>query len=733
VRILSFALVVASLGSVIMAYTLGTDVAGLPHGRAAVAFTDRTGTPLGTVLASDEDHAAWVPLGRVAPSFVRAVVAAEDARFAAHGAVDVPALLRAAREYAVLGTARSGGSTIAMQVARGIWNASGTPRGKVLQILGAERLAVRSDRDALLEAYVNRIPMGGNLYGVEAAARTYFGVPAADLDLAQSAALAAIPNDPTRLSPYAHWSGLRARQRYVLDRMVATGAIGRAQADAAAREQLHVLPQDEGLQIAQHALFFLYPQVAPGATAARTTLDAPLQRFVQAQTAQVVAALAERHVTDAAAIVVENATGDVLAYAGSPDYYADEALGRNDGVQALRQPGSLLKPFTYELALERDVIAPNSILPDVPTTYAIPGGKRYTPADYSTKFSGPVRVRYALANSLNVPAVRTLSALGVDPLLDRLHALGFAHLDKPASYYGLGLTLGSGEVSLYELSRAYVTMARDGDAVPLRLLADDPPARASPVGDAPEWQLIVDMLADPQARAKSFGLHSILEMPFPAAVKTGTSSDFRDTWTVGFSRAYTVAVWVGNFDGSAMHDVSGVTGAGPLWNRIMLHLHEREDPPPFPAPAGYAREPICATTGRRPDATCPAIVAEWLRPKDLAAWRRPAPRLGDEYALWLASQGGAGTGAPRIVSPRDGATYAAAGGARIELRALGSGLQWTAGGEKLALDAEGHAFWPLRLGTWTIAVRSPKGADRVTIHVVPPPHGNKPGFTFSQH
>jgi penicillin-binding protein 1C len=739
VRFFSIAVVIVSLGGVILAYWAGVDADSLPHGRSAVVFTDRSGAPLGTVLASDSDHAAWVPLARVAPSFVRAIVAGEDARFAAHGAIDAFSLARASREWFVYGRARSGGSTIAMQVARGLWNAPGSLRGKFEQIVGAERLAIRSDPHALLEAYVNRVPMGGNRYGIEAAARSYFGIAASDLDLAQSALLAAIPNDPVRLSPYAHWNDLRARQRYVLGRMVATGAIDAAQAATAASEQLHVLPPDGGLLAAQHALFYLYARVPANATAVRTTIDGPLQRFVQAQTEQVVRALAGRHVTDAAALVVDNATGDVLAYVGSPDYFADDALGRNDGVQALRQPGSSLKPFTYELALERDAIAPNSILADVPTTYAIPGGRLYQPADYSTRFSGPVRVRYALANSLNVPAVRVLSTLGVDALLVRLHDLGFAHLDRPAAYYGLGLTLGSGEVSLWELTHAYSTIARSGDATPLRMQSDALAAAGAQIGDAPTWQLITDMLADPHARTKSFGLHSILELPFPTAVKTGTSSDFRDTWTVGFSRDYTVGVWVGNFDGSAMRDVSGVTGAGPLWNRIMLHLHESRDPAAFPAPAGFTRRPICATTGHRPTATCGAIVTEWLRPTDLAAWARPAGALGSDYNPWLAQQD-AERGALHIVSPRDGDTFAlvdandpaARASERIELHAIGAHVSWSVGGVTIPLDAQGHAFWPLRLGTWSVVAGDGKRSERVTIRVVPPPHGSNPGFTFSR-
>ncbi|HVS45676.1 MAG TPA: penicillin-binding protein 1C [Verrucomicrobiae bacterium] len=724
VGFISRATIVGGIVLVAAAYAGGFDVGRIPHGRGTVTFTDATGAPLGTVSASDDDHAAWVPLAQVAPSFRAAIVAAEDARFDRHGAVDVLALLRAARDALRYGAPRSGGSTIEMQLARSLWPTPSTLGGKLRQIFGAERIVMRSSREAILEAYVNRIPMGGNLYGVQAAARTYFGVDAGDLDLAQAALLAAIPNDPTRLSPYQHWSALRARQRYVLARMAALGNITGAQAAIAGREELHVFPRDAGLTDAQHFLFFVYPQVASNATVVRTTIDRGLQRFVAAQVAQVVGALAARHVTDGAALVVDNRTGDVVAYVGSPDYYSDLALGRNDGVQALRQPGSSLKPFTYELALERRTLLPTSILEDVPTSYPIPGGKLYQPADYSTRFSGPVRVRYALANSLNVPAVGVLSAVGVDALLDRLHDLGFSHLDKPASYYGLGLTLGSGEVSLWELTHAYVTVARVGAAIPLRLMLDAPRVNSPRVGDDATWALVTDMIADPHARAKSFGVHSVLELPFPSAVKTGTSSDFRDTWTVGFSRDYTVGVWVGNFDGSPMRGVSGVTGAGPLWNRIMLHLHERRDPDAFPTPSGYVLEPICATTGHRPGASCPAVVREWIAPRDLAHWRSHAPTLGSAF---------------QIVFPHDGDTFAlnppddpsAAATQRIELRAVGSRskIVWTANARPISLDSSGATFWPLRLGTWTLTAGDGAHTQSVTIHVIRPPHGALRGFT----
>ena len=714
-------LVIALCAVVLSAlYCCGIDVSALPRPARAVSFTDRNGAPLGTILASDSAHAVAVSLDRVSPQFVAAMVAAEDARFAQHNALDMRAVARAARQIAIFGEVRSGASTIAMQLARLLHARSSSLRGKLMQTIDAERVATRSERRSILEAYVNRVPMGGNLYGVEAAARTYFGEPASDLDLAQAALLAAVPNDPARLAPDTHLDAAQSRRRYVLARMVSTGSITTSDAERAQRETLNVSPHDSGIGDAPHALFALYPHAV--STRIRTTIDRDLQRFVQAQMLQVLAALDGRHVHDAAALVVDNHSGDVLAYAGSPDYFSDADLGRNDGVRALRQPGSSLKPFTYELALESGAIRPTTILNDVPATFALPSGKLYQPADYSGRFAGPVRVRYALANSLNVPAVRVLADIGPESLLNRLHELGFASLDKPAEYYGLGLTLGGGEVSLWQNVQAYVAMARRGDAIPLRL-TDDGAIAHGQIGDPETWALVTNMLADSHARAASFGVHSVLDMPFDAAVKTGTSSDFRDTWTIGFTRDYTVGVWVGNFDGSSMHGVSGVTGAGPLWNRIMLHLHERAEPEPFAAPKGYGRESICATTGFAPQRDCPAVVLEWVRAGDIASIRRPARAARGFH----------------IVYPADGATF--------YLNRVSNALQsreqqlsprasaddgetrWLVNGIALRRDADGGAFWPLALGIVRIEATGPRGSDAVTIRVQMAPKASHPAFT----
>ncbi|MBV8726162.1 MAG: penicillin-binding protein 1C, partial [Candidatus Eremiobacteraeota bacterium] len=592
------ALVFVATGALAFQIKFPVHVADEPRATGSIAFLDRSGLPLGTILPADGSRQASVPLQHVAPPFLQAIIASEDARFVRHHGVDVFALSRAVRQLIESGSAQSGASTITMQLARMLYHIPSTWRGKLREMWLAERIESGSTKAQILAAYVNRLPMGGNLYGVESAARAYLGESADELDLAQSAMLAAIPNDPPHLNPRTHWPALKARQRYVLQRMVAAGYISSVQAQRAFGEGIDLAPPTRGWIAAPHFLFALASRAPPGGTQIQTTLDRALQQYAEAQLRAVLRALIDRNVSEGAVLVVDNASGNVLAYVGSADYTDVHRRGRNDGILALRQPGSALKPFLYELALERGEILPNTILADVPTTYAVMHGQLYTPSDYSNAYAGPMRVRAALANSLNIPAVRVLSQVGTSTFLDRLHALGFAHLTKSPAYYGLGLTLGGGEVSLWELVRAYVTMARRGSAIDLRTTLASPQTAPTQIGSPQLWSLVTDMLSDSTARARSFGVASILDLPFATAVKTGTSSDFRDTWTVGFSSRYTVGVWVGNFNGAPMRHVSGVTGAAPVWNRIMLRLHEASDPAAFPKPLGMVKRPICATTGR---------------------------------------------------------------------------------------------------------------------------------------
>jgi len=699
----------------------------------SIEFTDRNGLPLGTLLTRDQEHTVAVPLSAISPTFLNAVIAAEDSRYRSHGPVDYLAIARAAWQAVRSRHVVSGASTVTMQLARMVRPTPSTLVGKVVQIWTAWRLAAGMTKDDILSAYVNRVPMGGNVYGVEAAARTYLGVPAALLDLAQASLLAAIPNDPNGLYPYEHWGALKDRQRYVLERMLKDGYITAYQARRAPEEQIALRPRRQGIVAAPHFLFWLAGQLPDGTAKVRTTIDRGLQQFVETQVVQVLSSLSSRNVHHAAVLVVDNHTGQVLAYVGSPDYFSEVQMGRNDGVQALRQPGSALKPFLYQLALENRTIHPNTILADVPAHYAIPGGLLYSPVDYNGTYQGPVRVRLALADSLNVPAVRVLSMVGVGSFLDRLHGLGFSHLTHSPDYYGLGLTLGGGEVSLWELTRAYVALAHRGRTTDLvTLLNAQTSLPAASIGEPTTWELVTDILSDSHARAKAFGLGSVLDMPFPAAVKTGTSSDFRDTWTVGFTSDYTVGVWVGNFNGEPMRSVSGVTGAAPLWNRIMLHLHEDRDPQPFAAPRGLHLEPICATTGLKPRPDCSTVVYEYLYAEDLAAYRAPSPAdLPREYDEWMSNQAvSQGPSRLRILFPHEGDVFVlypnqsafATEQQAIEFRAAvqtSKAVRWSLNGQTIDAQERGRALWPLRAGTWTLRLQGAHESDSVTFVVIP--------------
>ena len=747
----------------LLPYFAPIHTADIAQNQLAMQFSDRNGLPLGTLLTRDQEHTSVVPLNEVSPQFTHAILAAEDGSFYHHGALDMKAVIRASKEAIHAKRIISGASTITMQLARMLDPVPRSFSGKLSEIWLSWRLAAGMNKDEILSAYINRLPMGGNIYGVEAAARTYFSIPASELNLAQASLLAAIPNNPTYFNPYEHWERLKQRQKYVLNRMVQERYISDAIAARTSAEKVVFQSRQQGIIAAPHFLFWLANQIPPtplekedlippflrgvrgDQSVIRTTINRPLQQFVEAQVQQVISSLAANNVHDAAALVIDNHTGQVLAYVGSPDYFNEAKLGRNDGVQALRQPGSTLKPFVYELALEKGLIRPNTILADVPAHYAIPGAKLYSPTDYTESFLGPVRVRIALANSLNVPAVRVLEKVGVETFLERLHQLGFEHLNQTPEHYGLGLTLGSGEVSLWELARAYVTMARLGEATPLVSTFSDSPIKnrstersrsVSERSRSPKskiqnstaiWQLITNILSDNHARATAFGVDSVLNLPFPVAVKTGTSSNFRDTWTVGFTTDYTVATWVGNFNGQPMRQVSGVTGAAPLWNRIMLHLHEHQEPAAFPSPEGLIQLPVCAISGLRPTPDCTSVVQEYFYPEDKIAYESDNQfNLPPEYDEWLAKQQQSSLVYTnlRILSPHHGDLFLLYPGEeakqKLEFKLAGNKsapVEWWLNGEKLNINSANSFFWNLRPGKWTLEATSGEMTDKVSFQV----------------
>ena len=426
----------------------------------------------------------------------------------------------------------------------------------------AHALESHWSKQQILEAYLNLVEFRGELQGVGAAAQVLAGKSAAGLSDPESQALAALLPEPGALDVriVARACARVRRQSRFADcesiRAAVAQMSGRGQRNANARS------------LAPHLSAAL---LSKSGERVQTTLDAGLQRAAVEILRNHLSDLAARNVRDGALIVVDNASGDVLAYVGSGG--ASSHASQVDGVRARRQAGSTLKPFLYELALERRYLTAGSLLDDSPLNLDTGTGV-YIPQDYDHEFKGLVSVRTALGSSLNVPAVRTLVLVGVEPFRNRLNALGYEGIREDGGFYGFSLALGSAEVSLWEQARAYRALARGGRWSALRLRQDD--LRDADRSAMPEDAsfVIADILSDRVARAITFGLDNHLNTAFWSAAKTGTSKDMRDNWCVGFSRQFTVAVWVGNFEGDAMHAVSGVTGAAPVWHDVMNLLHQ---------------------------------------------------------------------------------------------------------------------------------------------------------------
>jgi penicillin-binding protein 1C len=593
----------------------------------STVFLDRHGAILLEARAGDGTRARRLRLPDAGHRAIRAVLAAEDKRFSYHPGVDPFAVLRALGGFVVERRVVSGGSTITQQLARTLEPRPRTMLGKLREMALAIRIEASLSKDRILEEYLNRVVFGPGLRGIEAASRFYFDKPTRDLSLAEAAALAGLARGPSLYDPRRGTDRLQRRRDRVLDRMREAGWASEDEVRAAKAEPIALAPRGGGLGIphlrralSTGALDASFGPLAGRASSITTTIDRGLQREIEILALSTVERLAARNVSAASVVVLDNATAEILAYVGSPDIENAARLGHNDGVLARRQPGSSLKPFVYGLAMERLGLTAASALPDVDLHFATPEGD-YHPHNYDRRFHGLVRAREALASSYNVPAVVLAARVGPEAILERLHDLGFASLDRSARHYGLGLALGDGEVRLVELAAAYATIARGGVYMPLRAVraALDPDGKPLPftapaprrVLDARTAFVLTDILSDDRARLATFGDRSALELPFPVAAKTGTSKGFRDNVAVGFSAGVTVAVWVGNFDGSPMGAVSGVTGAGPLFHDVMLaaaraaRAGARESEGAFTRPEGLVEVEVCALSGGRPTSACP--------------------------------------------------------------------------------------------------------------------------------
>jgi 1A family penicillin-binding protein len=585
---------------------------------------DRNGALLYTIYANK--NATFVPLSHIPDKLQHATIAIEDKDFYKHGAVDFRGIARAAYLIATHKQFQ-GGSTLTQQLVKtSLLSPERTLTRKVKEVVLSFATEVLYSKDKILEMYLNQVPYGGTAYGVEAAAQTYFGKRVKDVSLAEAAFLAGLPESPTTFSPFgSHPELAKERQEIILQKMYEQGYIKKDEMEQAKKEKLHFQQVSNNIR-APH--FVLYVKdllvkkygsklVEEGGLKVTTSLDLTLQDFTQDTVATEVAALKNYHVSNGAVTITKPGTGEILAMVGSRNYFDTEETDGNVNITlAHLQPGSSIKPINYATGLIKGFTAAT---PFIDQALCFPSGSAsYCPRNYDGKFSGVVQMRQALGNSKNIPAVEMLKMNGIDAMIATASAMGITTFTDP-SKYGLSLTLGGGEVTMLDMATAYGVFANQGyrvDLHPILRITDakgqvleeyKPPnsamfgKRVIPAGVA---YIISHILLDNNARIAEFGANSELKIDNqPVSVKTGTTNDFRDNWTIGYDSDFLVATWVGNNDHTPMNNLaSGITGAAPIWNKIMRHLLEKT-PAKWPnRPYDVIGKYICSTSGLVPPA-----------------------------------------------------------------------------------------------------------------------------------
>jgi 1A family penicillin-binding protein len=610
---------------------------------------DRNGVLLYKIYK--DQNRTIVPLDQI-PLHVRlATLAIEDAEFYVHPGFSVRGILRATLRNLKRGEL-TGGSTITQQLVKNaLLSSEKTIVRKIKEIILAVGVELVFTKDQILEMYLNEVSYGGTAYGIQEAAQLYFDKDVDKLTLAEATLLAGLPKSPTKFSPFGSNPELGlARQKEVLKLMTINKYMTKEQAEAAKKEEITFAPNEIDIK-APHFVMYVrqtlvekYGEevVEKGGLEVITTLDYSIQKMAEEVVKQEVEKLSRLKVGNGAALVIDSATGEILAMVGSKDYFDTESDGNVNVTTRLRQPGSSIKIVNYAYALSNNY-TPASILSDTSITFSVAGQPPYTPRNYDGAYRGNISLRSAFAESRNIPAVKVLVSYGVSQMLEMGQKMGITTWDDE-SRYGLSLTLGGGDVKLIDLAKTYATLANYGrrpefisvakvtnyrDKVleenecvktgGLASLAQAAEAAKSKcegeqVLDPRVAFLLIDILNDNTARAPAFGTYSQLVIPGhdEVAVKTGTSNNLRDNLTVGFNQKYLVAVWVGNNDNSSMNRVaSGVTGATPIWNKIMQVLLANEESHKWEVPEGLVKIPICSLTGTLPCEGCPTRL-EWF-------------------------------------------------------------------------------------------------------------------------
>ena len=657
------------------------DIRGHASQFETTRFFDRNGQVLYEMIDPNAGRRTYTPLEDISPYVLAATIATEDKEFYNHPGFDLLALVRAMVTNYTSGEVVSGASTITQQLARTLFF---TPeerveisyRRKAKEIILSSEITRRYTKDEILELYLNEINYGNLAYGIEAAAETYFNTTAKELTLAQAAFLAGLPQAPSVYDIFSNRDMTLNRNKQVLtamynvskekDCIYVSNSPQRICIEAQQAADAYIWIDNYEFKLKANPMVYPHwvtyirylletmydPQmIYRSGFRVFTTLDPHLQLEADRIVREQVEALADRHVTDGALVAIDPESGEILAMTGSADFYNEDIAGQINMALQPRQPGSSIKPLTYAAAFEKGW-TPATVLWDVPSEFPPSGDPNdtrdpYIPVNYDGKFHGPVSVRSALANSYNVPAVKALEFVGIydnpatveaDGLIAFARRLGISTLVR--NDYGLSLTLGGGEVTLFDMTSAFSVFANNGRrVVPVaitriedhkgKIIYESNPREPEQVMRAEHAYLITSILSDAMARAPMFGSDSILNLPFPAAVKTGTTNEYRDNWTIGYTPDLVTGVWVGNADNSPMVGTSGVSGAAPIWNAFMnsaIPYLTGNAPANFTRPEGIVEKEICVYSGAEPSENCTE------RRRELFAFDQPPPSSEDD--LW---------------------------------------------------------------------------------------------------
>ncbi|MEM7798117.1 MAG: transglycosylase domain-containing protein [Chloroflexota bacterium] len=613
----------------------------------SIQYTDRHGNLLYESIDGGAGRHQPIPLDEISPFVLDAIIATEDINYYSHPGVDLVGITRALY-YNLRGQdILVGGSTITQQLVKNLLlseeeRVERSFRRKIREAWLAWRLEQRYSKEEILALYLNQIYFGGFAYGIEGASQTFFGISATDLTLAQAALLAGLPQAPGTYNPFVNPSAAKGRQEVVLSLMLKNDLIPRSTHDLALREPLsyqstpYPIYAPHFVQMLQVEVDQLLRNAAEDriyreSIIVRSTLDLNFQEIGETILHEQLKRLNEpqmggysHNATNGAIVAIDPGSGDVLTLVGSNGFFDAKIAGSINMGLSPRQPGSTLKPLFYAAGMDpqlQDPFTPATLFYDVETTFLTKEGEPYIPVNFSRTENGPVLLREALASSLNIPAVQALDQIGIDVGLEMLDRLGIKTF-RDRNDYDLSLALGGGEVTLFDLTAAYGVLANGGERVPPRIILDIKSVSGETLYAAGEenglqvvdervaW-LINDILSDDNARRLSFGPNSVLRIDRTAAVKTGTTNDFRDNWTVGYTPALVSGVWIGNSDLSPMIDVTGVSGAGPIWHRFMRSVSTGPEQP-FTQPDGLVERNICALSGQLPGEVCPYAQLEWF-------------------------------------------------------------------------------------------------------------------------